>query len=151
MYQPEREAKSQPPSDLIAMPGVEDEPGLVPAPVVILGAPRFLPGTAFSGFGIFGSKALFCRGGGCGFLLGFSSVLKSGTFFRSGGTISSFLGCGGSGLMSFFQRLLEGSTTLLSFTEGGFGIGRPEFPTRVTLVLSFPPPGPAQRLPSQWK
>src|SRR4029077_10356452 len=135
----------------MARPGVADEPGLLPAPVVTLGAPRFLPGTAFSGLGIFGSKALFCRGGGGGFLLGFSSVLKSGTFFRSGGTISSFFGCGGSGLMSFFQRLLEGLTTLLSFTEGIFGIGTPEFPTSVTFVLSFPPPGPAQRLPSQWK
>jgi len=55
------------------------------------------------------------------------------------------------GKSGFFQRLFDGSTTLLSFTDGGFGIGRPEFPTRVTLVLSFPPPGPAQRLPSQWK
>src|SRR5207249_7177985 len=70
-------------------------------------------------------------------LLSFSRVLKSGTFFRSGGTISSFLGCGGSGLTSFFQRLLDGSTTLLSLTDGVFGIGRPEFPTSVTLVLSL--------------
>src|SRR6266478_8924491 len=95
----------------MARPGVLDEPGLAPAPVVMLGEPRFLPGTAFSGLGIFGSNALFGRGGGGGFLLGFSSVLKSGTFFKSGGTISSFLGCGGSGLTSFFQRLLAGSTT----------------------------------------
>src|SRR5258707_2391368 len=132
------------------MRGVEEEPGLVPAPVVTLGEPRFLPGTAFSGLGIFGSKALFCFGGGGGFLLGFSSVLKSGTFFRSGGTISSFLGCGGSGLMSFFQRLLDGSTTLLSFTDGGFGMGTPAFPgTSATLVPSFPPPWPAQRVPFQ--
>src|SRR5712671_7254247 len=112
----------------MSRPGVDDEPGLIPAPVVTVGATMFLPGTAFSGFGIFGSKALFWRGVGGGFLLGFSSVLKSGTFFRSGGTISSFLGCGGSGLMSFFQRLFDGSTTLLSFTDGGFGIGTPEFP-----------------------
>src|SRR5258708_13256491 len=123
----------------MARPGVADEPGLVPAPVVTLGAPRFLPGTAFSGFGIFGSKALFWRGGGGGFLVGFSRVLKSGTFFRSGGTISSFLGWGGSGLTSFFQRLLEGSTTLLSLTEGGFGMGSPEFPApTVPFVPSFP-------------
>src|SRR5258708_36704385 len=113
----------------MARPGVADEPGLVPAPVVTLGAPRFLPGTAFSGFGIFGSKALFCRGGGGGFLLGFSSVLKSGTFFRSGGTISSFLGCGGSGFIWFFQRLFEGYTTFLSIYEGGYWNATRGFPT----------------------
>src|ERR1700751_1717478 len=117
----------------------------------MLGEPRFLPGTAFSGLGTFGSKALFCFGGGGGFLFGFSSVLKSGTFFRSGGTISSFFGCGGSGLTSFLQRLFDGSTTLLSFTDGIFGIGTPVFPSSVTLALSLPPPGPAQRVPSQWK
>src|SRR5260370_28424007 len=117
MYQPYREAKSPPPSDLIARPGVEDEPVLVPAPVVTLGEPRFFPGTAFSGLGIFGSKALFWRGGGGGFLLNFSRVLKSGTFFRSGGTISSFLGCGGTGLALFFHRLLEGSIPILLFTS----------------------------------
>src|SRR6266403_37011 len=109
--------------DIIATPGLVEEPGVLPAPVVTFGAPRLRPGTAFSGFGIFGSKALFGRGGGGGFLFGFSRVLKSGTFFRSGGTISSFVGCGGSGLTSFFQRLFEGSTTLLSLTEGVFGIG----------------------------
>src|SRR6266705_491381 len=151
MYQPYREAKSPPPSDLIATPGLVEEPGVLPAPVVTLGAPRLRPGTALGGLGIFGSKALFGRGGGRGFLLGFSRVLKSGTFFRSGGTISSFLGCGGSGLTSFFQRLLEGSTTLLSFTDGVFGIGTPVVPTSFTFVLSLPPPGPAHRLPCQWK
>src|SRR5258705_13596518 len=117
------------------MPGVEEEPGLVPAPVVTLGEPRFLPGTAFSGLGIFGSKALFCFGGGGGFLLGFSSVLKSGTFFRSGGTISSFLGCGGSGLISFFQKLFFRSTTLFSFSEGIFRIGAAVFSIFVTFGL----------------
>src|SRR5260370_33266943 len=75
----------------MARPGVEDEPGLVPAPVVTLGAPRFLPGTAFSGFGIFGSKALFWRGGGGGFFVRFLNGFKTGTLFLSGGTTSSFL------------------------------------------------------------
>src|SRR5260370_42240891 len=125
MYQPYREAKSPPPSDLIARPGVEDEPVLVPAPVVTLGAPRFLPGTAFSGLGIFGSKALFWRGGGGSFLLNFSRVLKSGTVFRPGVTISSLLGCGGPGWASFFQRLFEVATQVRSFTQGGCGVCRP--------------------------
>jgi len=49
-----------------------------------------------------------------------------------------------------FHKLFEGSTTLLSFTEGGVGIGRPLLPTSLTCTaLSLPPPGPAQRLPSQ--
>src|SRR5260370_39026245 len=124
----------------MARPGVLDEPGLVPAPVVMLGEPRFLPGTAFSGLGIFGSNALFGRGGGGGFLLGFSSVLKSGTFFRSGGTTSSFLGCGGSGLVSVFQRLLEGSPRLISVPDGVLGLGTPEIPARAHYWTSFPPP-----------
>src|SRR5215470_5833404 len=152
IYQPYRDAKSPPPSDLMAMPGVLEDPGSVPAPVGTFIAPMLRPGTALSGFGCLGSKALFSFLGGGGFLLYFSRVLYSGTFFISGGTISSFLGCGGSGLTSFFQRLLEGSTTLLSFSEGGVGIGRPLLPTRLTLTaLSLPPPGPAQRLPAQWK
>src|SRR5579863_4793528 len=151
MYQPYRDAKSPPPSDLIAIPGEPDDWGACPVPVGRFAAPKFLPGTALVGFGIFGSNALFCFGGGGGCFLFFSNVLNSGTFFRSGGTTSSFLGCGGSGFTSFFQRLLEGSTTLLSFREGIFGIGTPLFPTSVTFTLSLPPPGPAQRLPCQWK
>src|SRR5215475_14328107 len=133
----------------MAIPGVLDDPGCVPAPVGTFIAPKLGPGTALSGFGCFGWNALFSFFGGGGFLLNFSSVLNSGTFFKSGGTISSFFGCGGSGFTSFFQRLFEGSTTLLSFTEGGVSIGKPLLPTRFTFTaLSLPPPGPAQRLPA---
>src|SRR5579863_6824944 len=131
------------------MPGDPADVDADPVPVGKFAAPKFFPGTAFSGFGIFGSKALFCLGGGGGFLLNFSSVLKSGTFFKSGGSISSFFGCGGSGFTSFFQRLFDGSTTLLSFSEGVLGMGKPAGLTRLTFVPSFPPPGADQRLPSQ--
>src|SRR5262245_15191948 len=134
----------------MAIPGVLDDPGCVPAPVGTFIAPKLGPGTALSGFGCFGWNALFSFFGGGGFLLFFSSVLNSGTFFKSGGTISSFFGCGGSGLMSFFHKLLDGSTTLLSFNEGGVGRGIPLLPTNLTLVtFSLPPPGPAQRFPFQ--
>src|SRR5262245_3786309 len=136
----------------MAMPGELEPPGCGPAPVGTFMLPRFGPGTAFGGFGCFGWKALFSFFGGTGFLLNFSRVLNSGTFFRSGGTISSCLGCGGCGFISLLQRLFEGSTTLLSLSDGVLGMGSPLFGTRLTFTaLSLPPPGPAHWLPAQWK
>src|SRR5262245_21381767 len=84
MYQPYLDAKSPPPSDLIAMPGVLDDPGCVPAPVGTFIAPMLRPGTALSGLSCLGAKALCSFLGGGGFLLYFSSVLYSGTFLISG-------------------------------------------------------------------
>src|SRR5256885_16617232 len=99
MYHPYRDAKSPPPSPLIASPG--ELPGVLPAPVGKFGGPP-CPGTAFSGSGCFFSKTFdLCVGG------------SGGLFFFNCGTFSAFVG--GVGGFWFFFSLCRGFFGATSF------------------------------------
>src|SRR5256885_16815205 len=114
MYHPYRDAKSPPPSPLIASPG--ELPGVLPAPVGKFGGPP-CPGTAFSGSGSLRSKTFdLCVGG---FALSFSNC----------GTFSAFVG--GSGgfcfFFSFFSHFFRLQTCFF-FSLASLGCGLSPFP-----------------------